>query len=76
MFLNGDAISEPDPRGERITDDRFLLLFNAGADTVTFTLPEGRYGADWQVYIDTCGPRGSRSCRPRCPHWPRGPSSR
>ena len=25
--------------------------------TVTFTLPEGRYGADWQVYIDTCGPR-------------------
>jgi len=57
VFLNGDAISEPDPRGERITDDRFLLLFNAGADTVTFTLPEGRYGADWQVYIDTCGPR-------------------
>ena len=29
VFLNGDAISEPDPRGERITDDRFLLLFNA-----------------------------------------------
>jgi isoamylase len=57
VFLNGDAISEPDPRGERITDDRFLLLFNAGGDTVTFTLPEARYGASWQVYIDTCGPR-------------------
>jgi glycogen operon protein len=57
VFLNGDAISEPDPRGERIGDDRFLLLFNAGGDTVTFTLPEPRYGAHWQVYIDTCGPR-------------------
>src|SRR6201996_5191232 len=53
VFLNGDAISEPDPRGERITDDRFLLLFNAGGDTVTFTLPEARYGTSWQVYIDT-----------------------
>ena len=29
VFLNGDAISEPDPRGERIRDDSFLLLFNA-----------------------------------------------
>src|ERR1700759_1951641 len=57
VFLTGDAISEPDPRGERITDDRFLLLFNAGGDTVTFTLPEARYGTSWQVYIDTCGPR-------------------
>jgi glycogen operon protein len=57
VFLNGGAISEPDPRGERISDDRFLLLFNAGGDTVTFTLPEARYGAHWQVYIDTCGPR-------------------
>jgi hypothetical protein len=29
VFLNGDAISEPDPRGERIGDESFLLLFNA-----------------------------------------------
>jgi len=57
VFLNGDAISEPDPRGGRISDDRFLLLFNAGGDSVTFTLPEARYGTHWQVYIDTCGPR-------------------
>jgi glycogen operon protein len=57
VFLNGDAISEPDPRGERITDDRFLLLFNASPEQVTFTLPGARYGPSWQVYIDTCGPR-------------------
>ena len=29
VFLNGDAITEPGPRGERIRDDSFLLLFNA-----------------------------------------------
>ena len=57
VFLNGDAISEPDPRGERITDDRFLLLFNADAEAVSFTLPGVRYGREWQIVIDTCGPR-------------------
>src|SRR6202021_764018 len=29
VFLNGAAITEPDPRGERIKDESFLLLFNA-----------------------------------------------
>ncbi len=57
VFLNGDKISEPDPRGERITDDRFLLLFNADADTVSFNLPGVRYGREWEVVIDTFGPR-------------------
>ncbi len=57
VFLNGDAISEPDPRGERITDDRFLLLFNADAEAVSFTLPGVRFGREWQIVIDTCGPR-------------------
>ncbi len=28
-LLNGEAISEPDPRGGRIVDAKFLLLFNA-----------------------------------------------
>ncbi len=57
VFLNGDAISEPDPRGERITDDRFLLLFNANDDAVSFTLPGVRFGREWEIVIDTCGPR-------------------
>jgi isoamylase len=57
VFLNGDAITEPDPRGDRITDDRFLLLFNANDDTVSFTLPGVRFGREWEIMIDTCGPR-------------------
>ena len=40
VFLNGDAISEPDPRGEKIIDDWFLLLFNAHSKPLTFTLPK------------------------------------
>ena len=29
VFLNGDAIPDPGPRGERIVDDSFYVLFNA-----------------------------------------------
>ena len=39
MFLNGDAITEPDPRGERVRDDSFLLLFSADSQPCRFTLP-------------------------------------
>jgi isoamylase len=52
-FLNGDAISEPDPRGGKITDDKFLLLFNANSSPLTFTLPEASYASGWEVIIDT-----------------------
>jgi isoamylase len=53
VFLNGDAITEPDPRGERVTDDSFLLLFNAHSEPVPFTLPPARFGASWEVVLDT-----------------------
>jgi glycogen operon protein len=52
-FLNGDAISEPDPRGGKISDASFLLLFNAHSKPLTFTLPEAGYAAGWEVIIDT-----------------------
>ena len=58
VFLNGSAISEPDPRGDPVTDLKFLLLFNAGAEPITFTLPEMRLGIDWEIVIDTTSPRG------------------
>jgi len=52
-YLNGDAISEPDPRGGKITDASFLLLFNAHSKPLTFTLPEAGYAAGWEVIVDT-----------------------
>jgi glycogen operon protein len=57
VFLNGDAISEPGWRGERIRDDSFLLLFNASELEQQFTLPPPRYGARWSKVLDTAVPR-------------------
>jgi len=55
-FLNGDAISEPNPQGDRVRDDTFLLLFNAGNQPVTFTLPGARFGHAWTPVLDTASP--------------------
>ncbi|MEO3855193.1 glycogen debranching protein GlgX [Acrocarpospora sp. B8E8] len=64
VFLNGDAITEPDRRGRRITDDSFLLLFNAHFDVITFTIPKD-YGEMWTTELDTAMPisTDSRMCR-------------
>ncbi|RMI13180.1 glycogen debranching protein GlgX [Cellulomonas triticagri] len=53
VFLNGDAIAEPDLRGEEIVDDSFLVLFNAAPEPTSFTLPDAEYGATWTVALDT-----------------------
>ena len=53
VFLNGDAITEPGPRGETVRDDNFLLLFNANREPVSFTVPGRRFGPGWDVLIDT-----------------------
>jgi isoamylase len=58
VYLNGEAITEPDPRGDPVTDDRFLLLFNAGAAPIMFTLPDERLGSSWEVVIDTTSADG------------------
>jgi isoamylase len=58
VLLNGKAITEPGSRGEAITDQSFLLLFNAGDAPVTFTLPGGDIASGWQVVADTAEPAG------------------
>ncbi len=60
VFLNGDGIPYKDPRGERVTDDSFLLCFNAHYEDLEFTLPDGNYGAEWTVELDTNTPTGAR----------------
>jgi isoamylase len=56
VFLNGDAIDEPGPRGERIRDDSFLLFFNASEQDVEMVIPDERYGERWSREIDTAAP--------------------
>ncbi|WP_372593747.1 glycogen debranching protein GlgX [Actinotalea sp.] len=53
VFLNGSAIAEPDSRGERVLDDSFLLLYNAAAEPVEFTLPSEDFGGAWTCVLDT-----------------------
>jgi len=53
IFLNGDAIDAPDERGVKVTDDSFLVCFNAGEAKVPFTLPPAKWGQRWSVVLDT-----------------------
>ncbi len=63
MYLNGDAINTRDSRGKAITDDHFLLFFNAdGACEVT--LPPAEYAEAWDVLIDTGGVADDRGTCP------------
>ena len=66
VFLNGEAIAEPDARGAHIVDDSFLLLLNGDFDTTRFALPPAELGARWSVVLDTSGRlTPGRAFRPR-----------
>jgi glycogen operon protein len=54
MYLNGDGIAGKDARGGSITDDHFLLYFNADGPA-DVTLPPDEYADAWDVVIDTGG---------------------
>ncbi|MFJ3901438.1 glycogen debranching protein GlgX [Streptomyces sp. NPDC090025] len=57
VFLNGNAISEPGTQGERISDDSFLLMFNASSQELEFEVPD-RHGECWKIVVDTSHPEG------------------
>ncbi len=58
VFLNGDAITAPNARGERVVDDSFLLCFNAHKRAVEFVTPHDDYAREWTVEIDSNHPAG------------------
>ena len=53
MFLNGSAIEGMDAVGQPITDDDFVLYFNAATEPVEVVLPGEEYAPAWDVVIDT-----------------------
>jgi glycogen operon protein len=53
-FLDGRLIAGTDVRGRPVTDDDFLVAFNAYWEPVTFTVPEGR---SWTRTLDTADDR-------------------
>jgi glycogen operon protein len=63
LFLNGQDTGNRDSRGEPITGDSFVLLFNAGHEDVTFRLPARRLGARWALELRTDDPDAAAGSR-------------
>ena len=56
VFLNGREIGTPSPTGEPVSDDSFLMLFNAWDGPIAFTLPPRRFGRRWALALSTWEP--------------------
>ncbi len=52
VFLNGEAITDRDRRGQRVTDDSLLLLFNGHHEAIDWILPK-QWGQWWDLVVDT-----------------------
>ena len=52
MFLNGSGIPGHDERGRPVTDDSFILLFNAHGEGVRWAIP-AEYTGTWRLVLDT-----------------------
>jgi hypothetical protein len=55
VFLNGQAITGKDQRGQAVVDDSFLVLFNGHYEGTDWTLPK-QWGESWTVLLDTAAP--------------------
>lgn len=53
VYLNGDGINDCDARGQPVTDDSFMLCFNAHHEPIEFRLPPEPFGPAWTPIIDT-----------------------
>ena len=56
MFVSGNGIRTRGPRGERITDDSFLLLLHPGHEDAEFRLPGPPWATGYVVELDTADP--------------------
>ena len=61
--LCGLAMDEVDEKGEPITDDTLLVLFNAAAETIQFVLPDAHPGKRWESLVDTTSDEEAREPR-------------
>jgi isoamylase len=65
MFLSGQGLDETDERGRKLSDENFLVLFNAYHDDVQFILPAFRPGVRWTAWMDTSQEDGLRAVETR-----------
>jgi isoamylase len=57
VYLAGDRLGETDGRRREVTDDDFIVLFNAHDGPIPFTLPAFD-GWGWIVLLDTARDEG------------------
>lgn len=53
IFYNGQAIAEPNDRGEEVFDSDFLMLFNASEQDLEFTIPLDEAKRQWVMVTNT-----------------------
>ena len=53
VYLAGDGLTDVTPHGEPVRDDSFVMLFNASADPVHFTLPAALQRGPGELLLDT-----------------------
>jgi glycogen operon protein len=53
IFLNGRGLHYAGPKGEKIIDDNFYLIFNAHSEPVEYKLPAKVYSKQWTKVMDT-----------------------
>ncbi|MBK8435498.1 MAG: glycogen debranching protein GlgX [Austwickia sp.] len=58
VYLNGQAIQDPDERGQRVSDDDFILMFNAHSEPVDFRIPAEIGDVLWREVVNTDLPTG------------------
>jgi isoamylase len=56
MRLGGDAMLEWDERGERVTDETFMLLINGDPSLIPFVLPLSKPDVRWELVLTTVDP--------------------
>ncbi len=58
VYLNGQGIPDLDGRGQRLTDDSFVLFFNAHHEPIDFVLPTKEFGPAWVPVVNTAADLG------------------
>ena len=53
VYLNGKALGTQGPKGEKLIDDNFYIIFNAYHEALQYKLPFEKYGSRWLKVIDT-----------------------
>jgi glycogen operon protein len=64
VYLNGHGLPDLDVRGQRVTDDSFVLCFNAHDESIEFTLPPTDFGAAWVPVIYTADTATAQEAKP------------